>query len=154
MMPVEAFPTRIRSTAQGISAAVGKLGAITGAMGLLAMWYSYCTLSLDSTGAPNCTVTFTTAAQQSQSDNGVVAIMALCAGISLMGNVMTTIFLKETGGKTLEQVDDECVTLKAFAAADEAAAAAAGLPPMASPTSVGSPAATETEAASFPVAAA
>jgi len=112
LMPVECYPTRIRSTAHGISAAIGKLGAITGAMGLLAMWYSYCTLSLDSTGAPNCTVSFTTSAQQSQSDNGVVAVMALCAGISIAGNIMTTIFLKETGGKTLAEVDAESVTLR------------------------------------------
>ena len=121
LMPVECYPTRVRSTAQGISAAIGKLGAITGSMGLLAMWYSYCSLQVDSTGASNCTAASApNAAQQSQSDNGVVAVMALCAGISFMGNIMTTFFIKETGGKTLEQVDDECKTLKAIDAALDA----------------------------------
>ena len=47
LMPTECFPTRIRTTAHGISAGTGKIGAICGAMGLLAYWYSFCTLTLD-----------------------------------------------------------------------------------------------------------
>ena len=50
--------------------------------------------------------------QQNQSDNGLVAIMALCAGISFLGNIFTYFFVKETGGKTLDEVDAACETLK------------------------------------------
>ena len=91
----------------------------------MAIWYSYCTLTPDSTGAPNCTASFSSnailaAAQQAQSDNGVVCIMAICAGISAIGAIMTLFFVKETGGKTLEEVDAACVTLAAHDAKAEA----------------------------------
>ena len=52
--------------------------------------------------------------QQLQSDNGLVAVMALCAGISFTGNLFTLLFVQETGGKTLEEVDDACETLKKY----------------------------------------
>jgi len=113
LMPVEAFPTRIRATAHGISAAVGKCGAIVGAMGLLSMWYGFCTNQLDSTGAPNCTAAGSpSAAQQASADSGLVAILWLCAGVSLAGNAMSFFFVRETGGRSLEEVDDECETLR------------------------------------------
>ena len=112
-MPVECFPTRIRATAHGISAAVGKVGAIVGAMGLLSLWYSFCTDQLDGTGAPNCTAAGSpSAAQQASADRGLVAILWLCAAVSLAGNVMTFFFVRETGGRSLQEVDDECETLK------------------------------------------
>lgn len=41
--PQEAFPTRIRSTAHGMSAASGKIGATIGSSVLLAVFNSYCT---------------------------------------------------------------------------------------------------------------
>jgi len=110
LMPVEAFPTRIRTTAHGISAAMGKLGATAGSYGLLSMWYSYCN---SAPTANDCsTVSSTSSAQAiTESANGAMAVMAVCAGISLLGNVMTTIFVRETGGKTLEEVDSSSKVL-------------------------------------------
>jgi PHS family inorganic phosphate transporter-like MFS transporter len=104
LMPVEAFPTRIRTTAHGISAAMGKLGATAGSYGLLSMWYSYCK-SAPTSG--DCSTVSTTSSSIAQSElaNGAIAVMAVCAGISLVGNVMTALFVKETGNKTLEEVD-------------------------------------------------
>lgn len=54
VLPAEAFPTRIRTTAHGISAASGKIGAAVGSYCLLALWYSFCGSSRDGTGAANC----------------------------------------------------------------------------------------------------
>ena len=115
LMPVEAFPTRIRATSHGISAAVGKVGAIVGSMGLLAMWYSSCSLQLDGTGARNCTAAGSpTPAQQAQADAGLVDILWLCAGVSLAGSLMTFLFVRETGFRELADVDDECETLRRY----------------------------------------
>ena len=103
-MPVEAFPTRIRTTAHGISAAMGKLGATAGSYGLLSLWYSYCK-SAPTSG--DCSTVSTTSSSLAQSElaNGAIAVMAVCAGVSLAGNVMTLLFVKENGMKTLEEVD-------------------------------------------------
>ena len=104
LMPVEAFPTRIRTTAHGISAAMGKLGATAGSYGLLSLWYSYCK-SAPTSG--DCSTVSTTSSSLAQSElaNGAIAVMAVCAGVSLAGNVMTLLFVKENGMKTLEEVD-------------------------------------------------
>jgi hypothetical protein len=110
-MPVEAFPTRIRSTAHGISAATGKLGATAGSFGLLAYFNSFCTSTLDAQGQPLCSVGKT---KQSQISEGVVSVMAICAGVSLGGMLMTALFVKETSGKELEEVDAGSKVLKAL----------------------------------------
>jgi PHS family inorganic phosphate transporter-like MFS transporter len=104
LMPVEAFPTRIRSTAHGISAAMGKLGATAGSYGLLSLWYGYCN---SAPTANDCSTVSITSSQTAQNEaaNGAMAVMAVCAGVSLLGNVMTTLFVKETGGKSLGEVD-------------------------------------------------
>ena len=119
LIPTECVPTRIRTTAHGISAAAGKCGATCGALGLLTMWYSFCTLTLDSTGAPNCTANFSPLAplkymQQNQSDNGLVAVMKLCASVAFLGNVVTFFFIRKTGGKKLEDVDGASFTLAKY----------------------------------------
>jgi len=113
LMPVEAFPTRIRTTGHGISAAMGKLGATAGSYGLLSLWYSYCT---DSPTAGDCsTVSSTSSAlAQDQAVRGAMAVMAVCAGVSLAGNVMTLLFVRETGDKTLEEVDAGSKVLAVF----------------------------------------
>lgn len=121
-MPAEAFPTRIRSTAHGVSAAAGKCGAITGAMGLLYLWYSYCTLQAEPlTGIANCAVASApTAAQQAQIDSGLVVVLYLCAGVSVAGNVMTFFFIpRDVGRKSLAEVDASSETLRRFDAAPE-----------------------------------
>ncbi len=42
---------------------------------------------------------------QTQIAAGIVTVMAVCAGISAAGNIMTTLFVRETGGRELEEVD-------------------------------------------------
>lgn len=130
LMPVEVFPTRARATAHGISAACGKLGATVGSIGLLSLYNSFCTASFDSNGAPNCSAP---GALQSQSDTGVRAVMTVCVAVSLLGALMTAIFVRETGGRTLEEVDAGSAVLREYdarrghaaeAAADAAEAAA------------------------------
>jgi len=109
IMANEGFATRIRSTAHGLSAACGKLGATTGSFGLLAFFNSYCLSSPDAKGNPLCTV------GKSHSDEiaqGVVGVMGICAGVCLLGNIMTTFFLRETGHKELHEVDAESKVLK------------------------------------------
>ena len=102
VLPSEAFPTRARSTAHGISAAMGKLGATAGSFGLLAQWYSYCTSSRDSTGAPNCSLATSVPAE---SDAGIISVMWICAGVCGGGLLLTLALTRETRDKTLEEVD-------------------------------------------------
>jgi MFS transporter, PHS family, inorganic phosphate transporter len=119
LMPSEAFPTRIRSTAHGLSAAIGKLGATVGSFGLLSHFNSHCTATPDVNGNPLCTLGTT---PQAQIAEGVVWVMGICVGVSLLGNVMTTLFVKETGGRELEEVDASSAILKTL---DDAHAATA-----------------------------
>jgi len=102
VLPSEAFPTRARSTAHGISAAMGKLGATAGSFGLLAHWYSFCTSSRDSQGAPNCSLS---SSLPSESDAGIISVMWICAGVCGAGLLLTLAFTRETRDKTLEEVD-------------------------------------------------
>lgn len=81
-MPTEAFPTQVRATAHGISAAFGKVGATVGGFGLLELLN----------------------AMPSQ-DEGVVAVMYVCFAVALLGAGMNEAFCKETGGVSLEDVD-------------------------------------------------
>jgi hypothetical protein len=95
-------PTRARSTAHGISAAMGKLGDTAGSFGLLAHWYSFCTSSRDSTGAPNCSLSTSLPAE---SDAGIISVMWICAGVCAGGLLVTLALTRETRDKTLEEVD-------------------------------------------------
>ena len=126
-MPSEAFPTRGRATAHGISAAMGKVGATAGSIGLLNMWYKYCKSSVDSTGQPNCSLSNSL---QSEIDAGIIDVMWVCAGVSAAGMLFTLLFCRETGGKSLEEVDASSKVLAAHdndVEARHAAEAAAAL---------------------------
>ena len=106
LMPAEVFPTLIRATAHGISAASGKIGATVGAFGLLELYSSFCTLQLDSEGRPNCQATSTpTPAMLEQMSHGVVAVMLFCSGVAALGAVVTHYFCKESGKLSLKEVD-------------------------------------------------
>ena len=46
-----------------------------------------------------------------------MTVMWVCAGVSALGAVMTAIFVRESGGRSLEEVDAEsAVTAKALSA--------------------------------------
>lgn len=124
LMPVEVFPTRARATAHGISAACGKIGATVGSIGLLSLYNSFCKSSLDANGAPNCSAP---GAVQAESDAGVRAVMAVCVAVSLLGAVMTAIFVRESSGRTLEEVDAGSSVLRAHDAERAAAGAVAAV---------------------------
>ena len=120
LMPVEVFPTRMRTTGHGISAAMGKLGATAGSYGLLSMWYGYCN---SAPTANDCSTVSSSSSQTAQNEAaaGAMAVMAVCVGVSLAGNLMTALFVRETGGKTLEEVDAGSKVLAEFDAAKPAA---------------------------------
>ncbi len=84
VIPGEVFPTRYRSTAHGISAAAGKLGAIISSAGLF---------QLKDIGGKNAQVP---------------TLLIIFSGFMLIGLIFTFL-LPETKGKTLEQLsnDDE-----------------------------------------------
>jgi PHS family inorganic phosphate transporter-like MFS transporter len=85
IIPGEVFPTKYRSTAHGISAAMGKLGAIISQVGFF---------QLKDVGGKN---------------KGVPLIIQIFSGFMLAGLVFTFL-LPETKGKTLEELcgeDDE-----------------------------------------------
>jgi hypothetical protein len=134
IMPAEAFPTRARATAHGISAAMGKVGATVGSYALLARYNSYCTDNLDNTGQPNCAglPSNPTVAQQDQANTGLIVIMYICAGVSAAGLLFTLAFTRETGWRELDDVDAGSAVLKKHDAevvaahTAEAAAAAEG----------------------------
>ena len=109
IMANEGFATRIRSTAHGISAAVGKMGATAGSFGLLSYFNSFCKSTPDANGNPLCSVG---KSPQNEIADGVVSVMAVCAAVCFGGNIMTTFFLKETGHKELHEVDAESEVLK------------------------------------------
>jgi PHS family inorganic phosphate transporter-like MFS transporter len=102
VVPAEAFPTKVRATAHGISAASGKLGAVLGSTLLLNLWYSYCTSSKDGSGMPNCGVA---GAVTAESDRGIVAVMWVCAGVSAAGLLVSLLLTREAMGLSLEDVD-------------------------------------------------
>jgi len=82
IIPGEVFPTRYRSTAHGISAASGKLGAIIAQVGFA---------RLKDIGGPNAFVQH---------------ILEIFAFFMLTG-IFSTLLLPETKGKTLEELSNE-----------------------------------------------
>ena len=79
-----AFPTRARATCHGISAASGKAGAAIG-----------------SAAFPIILAAFST--QQ----EGVSAVLYICAALSVLGFAWTWVFTRETGGVDLAELDAE-----------------------------------------------
>ena len=84
VIPAEAFPTRARATCHGISAASGKAGAAIG-----------------SAAFPIILAAFST--QQ----EGVSAVLYICAALSVLGFVWTWVFTRETGSVDLAELDAE-----------------------------------------------
>lgn len=74
ILPTELFPTRIRTTAHGISAGAGKAGAAIFTFLLPIIEVAY----------------------------GINVVFAILGSISMLGVLLTIIFIKETKGKSLE----------------------------------------------------
>jgi len=85
VIPSEVFPTRFRTTAHGLSAASGKLGAIIAA-------HSFSSIK-DIGGAPG-------------SNNFIQGLFGILAVMMFLGFIVST-FLPETKGKTLEELAGE-----------------------------------------------
>jgi len=77
VLPGESFPTSVRSTYHGFSAAMGKVGAAIGTFGINAL-----------------------------SSYGLNVIFWICAIIAMMGAILSFFFTKETMGITLEEIQD------------------------------------------------
>jgi PHS family inorganic phosphate transporter-like MFS transporter len=82
IIPGEVFPTKFRSTAHGISAAMGKLGAIVSQLGFF---------QLKNVGGKNA---------------GIPLIIQIFSGFMILG-LLFTFLLPETKGKTLEELSGE-----------------------------------------------
>jgi len=87
VIPAEVFPTRYRSTAFGLAAAFGKLGAIVSQVG-----FSMINLPVDGLGI-GVSLTLDT-------------LMYVFAGVMVLG-LIATVLIKETMGKSLEELQDE-----------------------------------------------
>jgi len=77
IIPGEVFPTQVRATCHGISAAAGKLGAILGVAGFQPLYL-----------ATSYSFTF-----------------YVCAGVAAAGFVLTILFVPEKSGQSLEEVN-------------------------------------------------
>lgn len=88
VIPSEVFTTRFRSTAHGISAAFGKLGAIVSQAGLLQM--------KDSFGGKN---------------SGLPVLFGIFAGFMFVG-FLVTFLIPETKGRSLEEISEEAEDLE------------------------------------------
>lgn len=93
IVPSEVFPTRIRATAHGLSAACGKIGATVGNTVLVEIYNMFC-------DGRNCVSGTAPGAQQ-----GIVSVMWTCCAVCLAGALMTLVLTKETMHATLEEVD-------------------------------------------------
>lgn len=100
VIPGECFPTRYRSTAHGMSAAMGKIGAI------IAQVISIPILSRDA--PPNCSTTARTSSDScSPWFNRLMQIFAL---FMLCGTLVSLVCIPETKGITLEELSGEDTT--------------------------------------------
>jgi len=84
VLPSESFPTRIRATYHGISAACGKAGAALGAIAMAEI--------LDT--------------------SGLEVVLYCCAVVAMLGAVLTVIATLETRNKSLELIEREHLTAK------------------------------------------
>jgi PHS family inorganic phosphate transporter-like MFS transporter len=97
--PAEIFPTQVRTTAHGISAGAGKLGAFLGAF----LFPDFLASSL-----------------------GVRGAEIIAGVVALAGMVLTIATLPEPNGKTLEQLSDEALAPAAVGRRAQPAASAGG----------------------------
>lgn len=93
IIPSEAFPTRIRATAHGLSAAAGKIGATVGNTVLVFIYNLQC-------DGGNCLTP-----QSPGADAGVVNVMWCCLAVCLAGLALTVALTKETMHASLDDVD-------------------------------------------------
>ncbi|CAI0381770.1 unnamed protein product [Linum tenue] len=91
VVPAEIFPTRLRSTCHGISAAAGKAGAIVGAFGFLYASQSKDPAKVDKGYSPGI---------------GMQGSLFVMAGINLLG-ILFTLLVPESNGKSLEELSGE-----------------------------------------------
>ncbi|EGG21193.1 major facilitator superfamily protein [Cavenderia fasciculata] len=75
VLPSESFPTRIRATCHGFSAACGKIGAVVGGAAISPFFEAY----------------------------GLGNTLIVCAGLALSGMVLTYFFVKETMGIEMQE---------------------------------------------------
>ncbi|CAL1716622.1 unnamed protein product [Somion occarium] len=90
IIPGEAFPTRYRSTAHGISAACGKLGAILAQVVVFATHLS---------GADSD--------EGLKSDNHALQILLIVCSVFMLSGLASTWLIPETQGRTLEDISNE-----------------------------------------------
>lgn len=88
IVPAELFPARFRSTCHGISGAIGKVGAIIGAVGFI-----QAAKDTDNDGFP----------ETSSMRAALVSLGAVC----IIGLVVTYMFMRETMGRSLEENENE-----------------------------------------------
>uniref|UniRef100_A0A2P2IT41 Inorganic phosphate transporter n=2 Tax=Rhizophora mucronata TaxID=61149 RepID=A0A2P2IT41_RHIMU len=89
MVPAELFPARLRSTCHGISGAMGKVGALIGALGFI--WAS------DDRGSED----------HSPKSKPMTVALAILGGVCLVGLVVTCFTMRETMGRSLEENEKE-----------------------------------------------
>jgi len=76
VLPSESFPTEVRATCHGISAASGKLGAVIGATAMAPILSHY----------------------------GLEVVFYICGMVSMLGAFITFIGIKETRGHSLDEL--------------------------------------------------
>ncbi|KAI9074486.1 hypothetical protein K1719_043548 [Acacia pycnantha] len=91
VVPAEIFPARFRSTCHGISAASGKLGAIVGAFGFLALAQSQDPSKVDAGYSPGI---------------GVKNSLLVLGGVNALGFAFTFL-VPEPKGRSLEEISGE-----------------------------------------------
>eukprot|EP01007_Sphenomonas_quadrangularis_P003250 NODE_60_length_2346_cov_1522.628211_g46_i0.p1 GENE.NODE_60_length_2346_cov_1522.628211_g46_i0~~NODE_60_length_2346_cov_1522.628211_g46_i0.p1 ORF type:complete len:709 (-),score=265.06 NODE_60_length_2346_cov_1522.628211_g46_i0:122-2248(-) len=96
IIPSEAFPTKFRSTAHGISAAVGKAGAVVGTFAFQAILDSGNGVYKDDT-SKFCT-------HKEKCTYGVQVLFAVCTPLMLLGAAFTFL-IPETNGRSLEEIN-------------------------------------------------
>ncbi|EPQ32444.1 uncharacterized protein PFL1_00640 [Pseudozyma flocculosa PF-1] len=87
IVPAEVFPTRVRATAHGFCAASGKLGAI-----LSSLFFSYLA---------------------SHTKVGTTGVFWIFFGVSILGAVVTFLFVPETKGLDADEIDRQELAAKA-----------------------------------------
>ncbi|KAL6077107.1 Sugar transporter [Balamuthia mandrillaris] len=79
VLAAESFPTKVRATCHGVSAAAGKLGAALGSAALAPVMEAY----------------------------GLRTVFAICGVVALIGAVLTVLCVTETRGKSLDEIAGE-----------------------------------------------
>ncbi|MCO5567990.1 hypothetical protein L7F22_024635 [Adiantum nelumboides] len=97
IVPSELFPARFRTTCHGMSAAVGKLGAVLGAFGFTFVSQDRDPSRVDAGYKPGI---------------GPGKTFVILAGTSMIGMLLTFILIPETKGRSLEDISGESTTAK------------------------------------------